>query len=225
MTEGAADPTLGRVRYRLVLFDFDGTLGDTFPWFVNAINQLADELRFRRVPANEVEPLRARGPRQIVKDLGVSWWKLILIARRLRQRMAEDSAQIRPFHGVPEMIARLATKGVAIGVVTSNTERNVRAILGPEAAARITYWACRTSLFGKASRFRALLRRTKLSPGEVVCVGDELRDHEAARRVGIDFAAVSWGFNNRAALLAAGPTMLFDRVDQLADALEANVAA
>jgi mRNA-degrading endonuclease RelE of RelBE toxin-antitoxin system len=38
------------VRYKLAIFDFDGTLADTFPWFLRAVTRLqgvSDEWRLR----------------------------------------------------------------------------------------------------------------------------------------------------------------------------------
>ncbi len=46
--------------YRLVVFDFDGTLADSFPWFARVINDVADRYRFARIAPDEVgqPPLR-----------------------------------------------------------------------------------------------------------------------------------------------------------------------
>jgi len=35
--------------YSLVIFDLDGTLVDSFPWFLRTINDVADYFGFRRV--------------------------------------------------------------------------------------------------------------------------------------------------------------------------------
>jgi phosphoglycolate phosphatase len=43
-TEGAA-----MARYKLVVFDFDGTLADSGPWFMRVLNQVAERHRFRKV--------------------------------------------------------------------------------------------------------------------------------------------------------------------------------
>jgi phosphoglycolate phosphatase len=202
--------------YALVLFDFDGTLADSFPWFSRVLNDVADELRFRRVDPADVDALRGLGPRAIMRHLGVSWWKVPFIARRMRQRMHAEVASIHPFDGVPAMLQRLADARVELAVVTSNAEANVRAVLGPSAAL-VRHWECRTSLFGKAARFRSVLRQSGIAARDALCVGDELRDAEAARAAGIDFAAVAWGYATRAALLAARPAFVVDRVDELAD--------
>ena len=48
----AEDPRgLSVVRYKLVIFDFDGTLADSFPWFAGVLNGVADRYGFRRVAA------------------------------------------------------------------------------------------------------------------------------------------------------------------------------
>ena len=67
--------------YRLAIFDFDGTLADTFPWFMRVVNTVADRFRFKRIEEHEVEHLRGCSAREIVKHLEVPPWKLPFIAR------------------------------------------------------------------------------------------------------------------------------------------------
>jgi hypothetical protein len=58
------------VKYRLVIFDMDGTLADSFPWFTSVLNTVADKYRFRRVAPHEVETLRGlRPPRTITATI------------------------------------------------------------------------------------------------------------------------------------------------------------
>ena len=42
----------------LAIFDLDGTLADSFPWFVCVLNGVADQFRFRRVAEHEIGDLR-----------------------------------------------------------------------------------------------------------------------------------------------------------------------
>lgn len=44
--------------YKLVIFDFDGTLADSFPFFVSTINHLADMHSFKKIYLDEVESFR-----------------------------------------------------------------------------------------------------------------------------------------------------------------------
>jgi phosphoglycolate phosphatase len=207
------------MRCKLVIFDFDGTLADTFPWFMRIINDVADRYAFKRIEPHEVEMLRGMGAAEIMAHLGVPRWKLALIANHMRKRKAREIGETRLFAGVEAMLARLDDAGVKLAVVSSNSEANVRAILGPELAARIACFECGASVFGKAARFRAVLRRSGISPPDALCVGDEIRDLEAARRAGIAFGAAGWGFTRADALQARGPNVLFSSIDEMADRL------
>ena len=68
------------MKYQLVIFDFDGTLADSLPWFLQATNALAAHYHFTPIAAHEIETLRRATPRQVVRHLGVRWWQVPLMA-------------------------------------------------------------------------------------------------------------------------------------------------
>jgi phosphoglycolate phosphatase len=204
---------------KLVIFDFDGTLADTFPWFMRIINDVADRYRFKRIVPHEVELLRGMGATEIMAHLGVPRWKLPLIAGHMRRRKAREIGETRLFAGVDRLLARLVEAGVRVAIVSSNSEANVRTVLGPALAGHISFFECGASVFGKATRFRKVLRRSGILPPQALCIGDEVRDLDAARRAGIAFGAVAWGFTRAEALQARGPNVLFSSFDEIADSL------
>jgi phosphoglycolate phosphatase len=205
------------VRYTLALFDFDGTLADTFPWFLSAVNRMAETHGFKRIDAGEVETLRGYSARQIVEHLGVPAWKLPRIGIDMRRLMAEDIRQIHPFEGIGAMLRNLSDRGVALAVVTSNVCDNVRHVLGAEHAARIRYYECGASLFGKGGKLRRVLKQSSVRPGEAIFIGDEIRDIEAARAEGIPFGAVAWGYTRVEALEAYAPAEVFADVGEVVE--------
>ena len=205
--------------YKLVILDFDGTLADSFPWFSRVFNEVATRFRFRTVDEAEGARLRTLGAREILQALGVPGWKVPLIAIHMRRLMTAEAASIPLFPGVDETLRELARRGVTIALVTSNSEANVRKILGPELAGLITHFACGSGLFGKPAKFRRLIRAAGVRPAEALAVGDELRDLEAARQVGVAFGAATWGYTDAAALRAAGPDHAFAQVADIAAAV------
>ena len=206
-------------RYRLVIFDFDGTLADSGGWFLSIADDLADRFRFRRVAPHEVEELRGRTTREVIRHLGISRWKLPAMARHIHKRLAAETDRIALFDGVPAMIDRLVDAGVRIAVVTSNAEDNARAILGPDIVAKIEMLECGASLFGKAPRFKRVLKKLGVAQADAISIGDETRDLTAARKVGIDAAVVLWGYANRAILTALQPDAMFDSPGEVIDFL------
>ncbi|MBX9858004.1 MAG: HAD hydrolase-like protein [Sphingomonas sp.] len=208
MTGGDATP--GSPRYKMAIFDFDGTLADSGDWFLSIADDVAERFRFRRVPQEEIESLRGHTTREVIRYLGIPRWKLPIIARHLHKRLAGETHKIALFDGVEPMLEALQAAGVRLALVTSNAEDNARAILGPENVARFEQIECGASLFGKAPRYRRVLRRAKLGAADVLSIGDETRDITAARKVGIDAGAVMWGYARRDALTALAPAATFE---------------
>ena len=203
------------MRYRLAIFDFDGTLADSFPWFLGMVNGLADRNGFRRIEEHEIERLRGQGARQVVGHLGVPAWKLPRIARQMRLQMAQDIGGIALFPGVDRLLRELAVRKIQLAVVTSNSIDNVRQVLGPDSAALIHHYECGASIFGKRPKLRAVLRASGVPAAEAISIGDEIRDLEAARAEGIAFGAVTWGYTNPEALRALAPEEMFASPEEI----------
>ncbi|WP_449410539.1 HAD hydrolase-like protein [Methylobacterium komagatae] len=201
--------------YSLVVLDVDGTLVDSFGWFCGVLNGVADRYRFRRVASDEVDTLRRLGAREILRRLGIPRWKVPFIARHMHALAARDAETLRPFPAIPAMLADLAAMGMPLAILTSNREDVVRRVLGPEAASRIGAWSCGASIFGKAPKLRRLVARAHLPAARVLCIGDEVRDAEAARVVGCAFGAVAWGYTNVRALEALAPEHLFAQPEDI----------
>jgi phosphoglycolate phosphatase len=207
--------------YKLVIFDFDGTLADSAKWFAGELNPLAARFGFRQVTEDEVERLRGFGTREILKYLRVPPWKVPAIAGHLQKRMAEDAGAIQLFPGAKPLLRKLACTGMRLGIVSSNAEANVRRILGDEASALVEHYECGASLLGKTSRFRRMVKRAGVSCADTLCIGDEARDIEAAKAAGLPCAAVVWGYAKRELLMSRRPTWVFESPDEIAERLAA----
>jgi len=204
--------------YALAIFDLDGTLADSFPWFLRTINDVADRFGFRRVGDEDVEGLRHASTREILNRLDVPLWKLPAIMRHARRLKAAAAAEIALFAGAEAMLRTLAENGVQLALVTSDSEANAREKLGP-AAALFSHFDCSASVFGKPAKFRRVIRRAGVPLDRVIAIGDEVRDIEAARAMGIACGAVCWGYAAPAALRALEPDYLFERMDEIASML------
>ena len=208
--------------YSLVIFDLDGTLVDSFPWFLRHVNGVADEFGFRRMSEEDVEPLRRAGSREILRRLEVPAWKLPMIAAYMRRLKSTHATDIPLFPGVDAMLRALSGSGVQLAVVSSDHERNARAQLGEANAALFSHFACGASLFGKAAKFRQVLRRAGVEADRAIIIGDEIRDIEAARAANIACAAVTWGYAAPEALRAHSPDFVFAHIDEIAPAVTEN---
>ncbi len=206
--------------YRLAIFDFDGTLADSASWFVETLNAAAGRFGYRAVSLEEIETLRGVGNREIVRRLGVPAWKLPAIARHFRAEAARCAERIRLFDGARDCLVALADAGVELAVVSSNSEGVIRRVLGTDAAL-VSRFSCGASLFGKAAMLKRLRGTT---PRNVIAIGDETRDIEAAKAAGVASGAVTWGYASREALLRCDPDHVFGSFDEMV-ALVAGTAS
>ena len=202
-------------KYKLAIFDLDGTLADSFPWFLRVVNDVAREFDFRQVSPDDIGSLRRMSSREILKFLGVPLWKLPMIATRMRAMKRSHLKDIALFDGAAAMLRSLHEAGVAMALVSSDNEANARLQLGPDNAALFRHFDCGASLFGKAGKFSRLVKRIGVQPHAALAIGDEIRDFEAARRAGIAFGAVNWGYADPDTLRALKPDEFFTSLDDL----------
>ena len=189
-------------RYRLAMFDFDGTLADSFDWFARTLREITPRYRLTPLDDAQLQALRGLDARTIMQRLGMPWWKLPFVTREMRRRMRGDIAGIVPFTGIDTLLSSLGSQGVAIAIVTSNSPGNVRAVLGERTMAHVDALEGDISIFGKPARLRTMLKRFDCAPHDAVYVGDEIRDAQAAAALGMDFIGVGWGYTRADALQA-----------------------
>ncbi len=205
--------------YKLIIFDFDGTLADSFPFFLEAFDSVAERHGLRRLSPAQLEALRDQDTRQLMRALALPLWKLPAVALQFKALMAQHIGRIALFDGVPEALALLARQGALLAIVSSNSRANVCAVLGPHTAALFSHIECGVPLLGKRARLRRLLALTRTASHEALYIGDELRDVEAAHAERLDFGAVAWGYARVDALRARLPKLVFSSVPQLAAVL------
>jgi phosphoglycolate phosphatase len=201
-------------RYRLAIFDFDGTLADSLDWFRASFHDVIARFDLTPVTAEELEQMRGLSPREMMARLNVSMWQLPAIVSDMRKRKLAAASDTSLFAGIPAMLSDLQRLGIKTAIVSSDSEASVRQVLGPTTV-HITRFDCGAAVFGKHWKFRRVARKLGAKPSETICIGDEIRDIEAAKAAGMDSGAVAWGYALPAALQAAGPTHLFNSIEEM----------
>ena len=200
------------MKYHLAIFDFDGTLADSFPFFIQVFNQLAKQYGFKNIPPELVPNYRHYTPRQMMQEVGLPAWKLPLVARSFKSLMQKNQNSISLFEEVREMLIYLKSNGVKLAIVSSNAYDNISQIMGSENVKLFSHFECGVSIFGKASRIRTVLKKTGIPAHQAIYIGDQIPDLEAARKVNVAFGAVAWGYGAIEALRVHLPEEEFKSV-------------
>lgn len=203
------------VTYKLAIFDFDGTLADSFGFFVASHNTLARRHGFAELDPARIDEYRSKEPRELMRQHGIPMWKLPFIARDFMAMMAHNAETIRLFDGIAEALHSLSGSGVDLAIVTSNSLDNVRRIVGNEVLQRIRHIESGASIFGKRRPLERVLKTSNVARQQAIYVGDQATDAQAAQAAGIAFGAVRWGYATAAVLEQRSPAMMFGSVADL----------
>lgn len=213
--------TLPGLTVKVVIFDFDGTIADSFDTVLQITNRLAVEFGYPPVLPDDVKRLKNLSSREVLKQSNVAMVHLPFLLRRFRHELNQQIRQLKPIPGMREILAELKQRGHRLGIVTSNSQENVLAFLEGQGLGNLfDFVDSGLTLFGKGRLIQRVIRQQNLSPETVIYVGDETRDIEAARKTQIKVIAVGWGFNSTQILAEHQPDFLVHQPDELVKAVE-----
>ncbi len=195
--------------YRLVIFDFDGTLADTFPVFAENYPAIAERNGLKQFANDEVNALRSMSTQQILRSINLPLWKLPRVTLDFRNAMNNNAASIQPFAGIIESLTALREDGLRLALTSSNSEAVVRTVLGAQICKDFERIDCGASIFGKAKKISRIIKSLKIASSEAIYIGDETRDAKAAEEANIAFGAVAWGYTRIETLQTTHPQVCF----------------
>ncbi len=188
---------------KAIIFDLDGTLVDVLPLFIQIFNRLAADFNYAPIGPEEVPAIRKINLKKFLfSKLGLRFWRYGEFLRKSQADYLEHVAEIEFFPGMPALFRTLKDLGYAVGVISSNTEPAITALLAKHAL--VADFIASTTLLGKARTIKKTLAQVGLNHEFTLYVGDELRDIVACQKAGIPIIAVGWGLNDRTALAATG---------------------
>lgn len=200
---------------KTVIFDFDGTIADSFVVIKNILLNLSDEFGYKKPSDEDIKLLRKKHPKEIIKLLGLPYYKIPFLIHRLNKEIQKQIADIGPVPGIKEALLELKSEKYSLGILSSASKSNVSAFLKNNDIEVFSFIQTGIGIFGKAPVLNQLLKRQKIHKNEAIYIGDEIRDIEAAKKVGIRVIAVTWGFNEKNGLKEYCPDILVDNPHQL----------
>ena len=200
---------------KVILFDFDGTIADSFQSFLSMLDIVAKKYGFAPIPPDAIPAMRNENARDLVKKLHVPFYKIPFMAHDFKQMQKKEIASIKPIPGISDVLQLLKEKGFQLGILTSNGRKNVEAFLEHNNLQLFDYLMADSGFLGKDKKMRKFLDLYGLVCDEVMYVGDEIRDIQASRNVGLAVVSVTWGFNSRDGLTKFNPDYLIDSPQDL----------
>ena len=206
---------------KIIVFDFDGTIADTYHALVNLANQLADEFGYKPIDKDKSLKLKDLSSWEIIKQAEIPLFKIPFLFKRVQTELGKEIDRIKLFSGIEKVLCRLKYRGYRLGIITSNTEKNVRIVLNNYHLSSLFDFICaETTIFGKHRVINDVISKQKINRADIIYVGDETRDIRSAQKSRISVLAVAWGFNSKQVLAEQQPDFLVEQPAQLLNAIE-----
>jgi phosphoglycolate phosphatase-like HAD superfamily hydrolase len=205
----------------IIIFDFDGTIADTFELWVKEYNAVAPLFRCKKILPSELPRLRNERPFFLLAHAHVWPWKLPLIVPLMRRRFQRHTHTVRLFTGIPELLRDLRRQGFHLIILTSSSKTATKRILKQhQLLSLFSSIFVSSGIFGKAKVLKKIQKKERRAPHELISIGDEVRDIEAGQKAGVRSIAVSWGFQGEHILCFHKPDALVNSPNELRDAIK-----
>ena len=189
-----------------IVFDLDGTLVDTAPDLLAVADGMLAEMGAPPVPRGPGRLAAGQGARAML-TVGLraagrplpeeAEWPA-LIEEFIRRYEARMTALSRPFAGVPELLQRLAERGLALSVCTNKREALARRLLAELELAEYFRAVIGGDTCGEKKPHPAPVRRAAKEAGappeRMLLLGDSVADMQAARAAGALPVLAAWGY-------------------------------
>lgn len=194
-----------------LIFDLDGTIADDMDEFFDIFNKLSKKYGYQKIDKGLVEKFKHKGAQWLLKNIKIPTWKIPFLISESRNMLNKTIENIKPIKGMSGVLKSLSNDNLTLGILTTNTNTNVKRFLNKNNLDVFNFIYSRSSLFGKHKIITNILKKHHLKKGETCYVGDEDRDIEAAKKAGVKSAAVTWGFNTKTRLISLNPDFLINK--------------
>ena len=198
-----------------IIFDFDGTLADSEKYVFEIFQKLSKKYLKRRLTIKEIEKLRLERQQNLLKHLKISVFELAKIISEIRKELNKSIHLVKPYKGIKKVLSYLKKKEISMGIVSTNSQENIKIFLEKNKMDFFDFLNCGTSLLGKGRILSKVIKERKYKKENVIYVGDEIRDIDAARKIKIKVAVVTWGFNPKEALIKYNPDFIIEKPEEL----------
>src|ERR1700745_4164458 len=214
-----------------IVFDLDGTLVDTAPDLIDALNFVLDREGLQPVPLQAARNLIGAGARKLI-ERGLELEGRAATVADI-ERMPRDFITYyadhnvdgsRPFEGLEGALDDLGARGCRLAVCTNKLEWLSKRLLDRLGLSPRFAAICGADTFGVAKPDPAILQQTVARAGgamaSTIMVGDAGTDIGVARRAGVPVIGVSFGYTD-VPIAELKPDRLIHHMRDLPDAVAA----
>jgi len=210
------------MKYKLYIFDLDGTILDTLTDLWRAVNYTMCKTGYPTLTKEEVADRTGNGIARLVKlslpeGVGEDVQKnaLAIFKEYYVEHCADNT---KPYERIKDVIATLKESGAKCAVISNKADEAVQKL------AKDYFDGLFDVVVGQKDGVRqkpypdeveSVLNELGVKAQDAVYIGDSEVDVQTAKNAGLDLIAVSWGFRGKARLIESGAKVIIDTPEQI----------
>lgn len=214
------------MKYKLVIFDLDGTVLDTLGDLCNSVNYALKSYNLPERSLDEVRTFVGNGIRRLI-DLSVPENTALSVTDSVfdafKAHYKEHSSDnTKPYDGIAELLGELKEKGILTAVVSNKAHFAVKDLADRYFDGLFSYVSGEKEGIPRKpapDMVQNAIEFFGVSSEDAVYVGDSEVDIMTAKNCGIDSIIVTWGFRDKEILINSGAKILADDIITLKNML------
>lgn len=195
---------------KTLIFDFDGTIADTFEHILDILDQYSGDFGVELGDKSLLEDLRNLSAEELLQKFKIPKILLPIITRKVQKNLEKNINNVYSFEEVINQIRKLKDS-YNIGILTSNSKKNVQAFLKKEGIEDLfAFIYAVPNLFGKHKTLNKLVEKYNLNKQDILYIGDEARDIDECNKANVKILSVGWGFNSEKLLKSKNNNYISD---------------
>ena len=207
-------------KYRLLVFDWDGTLCDSAAQITKAVHAAIADASLPERSDEQIKALIGIGIREFAQHLFPEHDEVLYaqFIDRYRYHFFAKIAETTLFPGVTELLEQLKKQGYHLAIATSKSSAGIKKAIEEvniEHLFDTTRGADQTSSKPDPHMLEEIMTELMVEPKETLMIGDTEFDLQMAKNAGVDSIAVTSGMHPKEQLMAFEPLQCIDDIQDL----------
>ena len=213
-----------KIRYKIVVFDLDGTLVNSLTDLANAVNKGLEKASLPTHSVDAYKKFIGNGREMLVKRAMGDFGENQELFQVVHSTFDEEykihcNDNTTAYDGCDELLKKLANAGVKIGILSNKPDEFVADILKkvyPDVMFDMA-WGKKQDMPTKPDKTSLLkmLEIAGISKENCLYIGDSDVDVLTAQNAEVDMLGVDWGFQDKEKLLQAGAPIVVDTAEKI----------
>jgi len=212
------------MKYKLAIFDMDGTILNTLEDLKNSLNYALQKQGFSPRTTDEVRSFVGNGIRLLIErgvPKNATPSETDSVFDTFNEHYALHCADTtQPYNGIIAAVNELKAQGIKVAVVSNKADYAVQSLC------KRYFDGLFDCAIGQTDKIRKkpypdsvneILKRYGISPEDTVYIGDSDVDIQTAKNAKTDCISVDWGFRSREFLAENGATHIVSTTDEMLD--------